>query len=310
MSGVQTTSSSAKSLFPGVNKWYGMSYNEFQVEWTKLFDQNTSRRNFEEDVGYSGFGLLSQKAEGAGITYDTSRQGFTTRYNHVAYASGFIVTREAFEDDLYDTVGKQKAQSLAFSVRQTKENIAANVYNRAFNTAYIGGDSASLVASAGTGGSASHPLIAGGIATNGPTVALDLSEAALEQACIDLAAFTNDRGLRIAVRPNSLIIPVALQFEAKRILGSDMRVATANNDLNALKTMGMIPEVVVNHYLTDNDAWFIRTDIKDGMKYFERRGDEFSTDDDFDTENAKYKVTFRCSFGWTDWRGIYASPGA
>jgi len=310
MSGVITTSSFAKSLFPGVNKWYGDKYNEWPVEWDKLFDKNTSKRAWEEDVGISGLGLLSQKAEGSGITYDATRQGFTTRYNHVVYASGFIVTREAYEDDLYDVVGKQKAQSLAFSVRQTKEILGANVYNRAFNTSYVGGDSATLVASAGGGGTASHGLVAGGTFTNGVAVAVDLSEAALEQACIDIASFVSDRGLKIAVRPQALILPKELMFEANRILKSDARVGTDNNDLNALKTMGLIPSIVVNHYLTDTDAWFIRTDAQDGMKYFERRGDEFTTDDDFDTENAKYKATFRCSFGWTDPRGIYGSPGA
>jgi len=309
MSGVITTSSFAKSLFPGVNKWYGDKYNEWPVEWDKLFEKNTSKRPWEEDVGISGMGLLSQKAEGAGITYDSSRQGFTTRYNHVVYASGFIVTREAYEDDLYDVVGKQKAQGLAFSVRQTKEIIAANVYNRAFNTSYTGGDGSTLIASAGQG-SASHPLVAGGTFTNGSSVAVDLSEAALEQAVIDIASFVSDRGLKIAVRPQALIIPKELMFEADRILHSTGRVGTDNNDKNSLMSMGMIPTIVVNHYLTDTDAWFIRTNAENGMKYFERRGDEFTTDDDFDTENAKYKVTFRCSFGWTDPRGIYGSQGA
>lgn len=305
-----TTTSFAKALWPGVNKWYGDVYKEFPVEWTHLFEKYTSKRNFEEDVGVSGLGLLSVKAEGAGITYDSSRQGFTTRFQHVAYASGFIVTREAFEDDLYDVVGKQKAQSLAFAVRQTKEILAANVYNRAFNTSYVGGDSATLVASAGGGGSSSHANIAGGTWTNGPTVAVDLSEAALEQAHIDIAGFTNDRGLKIAVRPTKLIIPVQSMFEASRILKGDWQVNSAERNINAMKTMGLVPEIVVNHYLTDPDAWFLRTDTMDGMKYFERRGDEFSTDDDFDTENAKYKVTFRASWGWTDPRGIYGSPGA
>jgi hypothetical protein len=305
-----TSTSFSKALWPGVNKWYGDTYKEFPVEWTHLFDKYTSKRSFEEDVGVSGLGLLSMKSEGAGITYDSSRQGFTTRFQHVEYASGFVVTRIAFEDDLYDVVGKQKAQSLAFSVRQTKEILAANVYNRAFNTSYVGGDSATLVASAGGGGSTSHANVAGGTWTNGPTIAVDLSEAALEQAHIDIAQFTNDRGLKIAVRPTKLIIPVQLQFEAARILKGDWQVNSAERNINAMKTMGMVPEIVMNHYLTDADAWFLRTDTQDGMKYFERRADEFGTDDDFDTENAKYKASFRCSFGWTDPRGIYGSPGA
>jgi phage major head subunit gpT-like protein len=165
------------------------------------------------------------------------------------------------------------------------------------------------VASAGGGGSSSHSNVAGGTQTNGPSVAVDLSEAALEQAIIDIAAFTDDRGLKIAVRPQTLIIPVNLMFEATRILKGDWQVNSAERNVNALKTMGMVPEIVVNHYLTDTDAWFLRTDARDGMLYFSRRDDEFSTDDDFDTENAKFKATFRCSFGWGDWRGIYGSPG-
>ena len=308
--GVIATSSFAKALWPGVNAWYGDAYNQYPVEWDKLFDKNTSRRAFEEDVGASYFGLANVKNEGAPISYDTSRQGFTSRYNHVVYALGFIITREVYEDDQYDVVGKQKATSLAFSMRQTKEIVAANVYNRAFNTSYVGGDGATLIASAGSGGSASAPNIAGGTYTNGVSVAADMSEAALEQACIDIAGFTNDRGLRIAVRPQTLIIPKELMFEAKRILQTEGRVGTDNNDLNALKTMGLIPQVVTNHYLTDTDAWFIRTDVKNGLKYFERRGDEFNMDEDFDTENAKYKATARYSFGWTDRRAVYGSPGA
>ena len=308
--GVIATSSFAKALWPGVNTWYGDAYAQYPVEWDKLFEKNTSRKAFEEDVGSSHFGLAVQKAEGAPVTYDTSRQGFTSRYNHVVYALGFIITREIYEDDQYDVVGKLKAQSLAFSMRQTKEIVAANVYNRAFNTSYLGGDGSTLIASAGGGGSASHPAIAGGTWTNGVATAVDLSEAALEQAVIDIAGFTNDRGLKIAVRPKTLIIPKELMFEATRILKAEGRTGTDLNDPNALKTMGMVPEVVVNHYLTDTDAWFLRTDVQNGLKYFERRGDEFGMDEDFDTENAKYKATARYSFGWTDPRGLYGSAGA
>jgi|JI91814BRNA_FD_contig_101_260741_length_2445_multi_2_in_0_out_0_4 hypothetical protein len=311
MSGVITTSSFAKSLWPGVNTWFGQAYAEYPVEWDKLFEKNTSRRAFEEDVGTSGLGLAVVKDQAGSITYDSMRQGFTSRYNHVTYGLGFIVTREAFDDDQYDIVAKKKAQSLAFSMRQTKEIIAANVYNRAFNTSYLGGDGATLIACA-AGGSASAPNVTGGTYTNGPSAAVDLSEAALEQACIDIAGFTNDRGLKIAVRPRKLVIPKELMFEANRILKTDGRVGTDLNDINAVKTMGMIPEIVVNHYLTDtsNDAWYILTDVRDGLKYFERRADEFTMDEDFDTENAKYKATARYSFGWTDRRAIYGSPGA
>lgn len=306
---VINTSSFAKALWPGVNTWYGEAYNQYPVEWDKLFEKNTSRKAFEEDVGTSHFGLAVAKSEGSPVTYDAARQGFTSRYQHVVYALGFIITREAFDDDQYDVVGKLKAQSLAFSMRQTKEIVAANIFNRAFSTSYVGGDGASLIASAGGGGSASHPNVAGGTYTNGVAAAVDLSEAALEQACIDIADFKNDRGLKIAVRPRKLVIPKELMFEAHRILKTDGQVYSADNTLNAIKTMGMIPEVVVNHYLTDTDAWFILTDVKNGLKYFERNGDEFTMDEDWDTENAKYKARARYSFGWTDPRGIYGSPG-
>lgn len=289
---------------------YGDAYNQYPVEWDKLFEKQTSRKAFEEIVGGSYFGLANVKTEGSPIQYDSSRQGFTSRFNHVVYALGFMITREVYDDDQYDVVGKQKAQSLAFSMRQTKEIVGANVYNRAFNTSFTGADGSTLVASAGGGGSASAPNVAGGTYTNGVAVATDLSEAALEQACIDIAGYTNDRGLKIAVRPQTLVIPKELMFEAKRILNTDGRPGTDNNDLNALKTMGMIPQVVVNHYLTDTDAWFIKTDVKNGLIYFERDGDSFAMDEDFDTENAKYKARARYSFGWADRRAIYGSPGA
>ena len=292
------------------NAWFGKAYNEYPVEWTQLFESYKSSRAYEEDVGTSGFGLAVVKPEGDSISYDTARQGYTTRYTHVTYALGFVITREAFDDDQYDIVGQRKAQGLAMSMRQTKEIIGANVYNRAFNTSYLGGDGATLIASAGGGGSTSHPNVAGGTYTNGPAVASDISEAALEQAVIDIAGFTNDRGLLIAAKPTKLIIPYQLQFEVKRILGTDGRVATADNDLNALKDMGLFGSVVVNHYLTDADAWFIKTNVMDGMKYFSRRDDAFDMDNDFDTENAKFKATARYAFGWTDPRGLYGSPGS
>jgi len=293
----------AKALWPGVNAWYGKSYDEYAVEYDQLFDKFTSSKAFEEDVGVSSFGLAVSKAEGTPITYDSERQSFITRYQHVVYALGFIITREVMDDDQYDVVGQRKAQGLAFSMRQTKEVVAANVYNRAFNSSYVGGDGVSLI-------NASHVLLKGGTWSNQISTASDLSEAALEQACIDIAGFTNDAGLLIAVRPETLIIPRQLIFEAKRILGTDGRVGTDNNDLNAIKTLGSIPKVVTNHFLTDTDAWFIRTNVPHGMKYFERRGDQFDMDNDWDTENAKFKATARYSFGWTDPRGLYGSAGA
>lgn len=298
------TSSFAKALWPGVNAWYGKAYNEYPVEWDKLFDKNTSRRAWEEDVGVTSFGLAVEKGEGMPITYDTERQGFTTRYRHVVYALGFVITREIMEDDLYDIVGQRRAQGLAFSMRQTKEIVGANVYNRAFTAGYTGGDGTVLLNNA-------HPNVAGGTWSNILATNSDLSEAALEQASIDISLLKNDRGLQISLVGEKLVIPPQLEFEAYRIMKSQGRVGTDLNDPNALKEMGKFRGgIVMNHYLTDSDAWFIRTNAPHGMKYFERRGDEFGTDDDFDTENAKFKATARYSFGWTDPRGLFGSPGA
>jgi len=301
---VINSSSFAKALWPGVNAWYGKAYDEYPVEYTELFDKFTSRKAYEEDVGISSFGLFAVKPEGSPIQYDSERQAFITRYTHIVYALGFIITKEIFDDDQYDVVAPRRAQELAFSARQTKEIVGANVYNRATNGSYLGGDGATLL-------STSHPNLAGGTWSNTLATAADLSEAALEQAYIDISLFTNDRGLRIAVRPDKLILPPQLEFEAQRILNSTGRVATDNNDINALKSMGKFKGgMVVNHYLTDPDAWFIRTDVKNGMKYFERQADSFDMDNDFDTSNAKFKAQGRYSFGWTDPRGIYGSVGA
>jgi hypothetical protein len=297
-----TTGNFAKALWPGVNSWYGKEYSEFKVEYTDLFDTYNSRKAWEEDMGITSFGLAQVKGEGASIAYDNEQQGFLTRYTHVTYALGFIITREMVEDDLYDVAGEKKARALAFSMRQTKENIAANVYNRAFNTSYTGGDGKALAVT-------DHPNVAGGTWSNTLSTAADISEAALEQACIDLGKWTNDRGLRIAVRPRTLIIPVDLDFETNKIMKTEYEVGTNNNTVNVVR--GRFPGgIKINHYLTDTDAWFIRTDAGDGMKYFTRREAGFDVDDDFDTENAKYKATERYSFGWTDPKAIYASPGA
>ena len=303
MSGIITSSSFAKLLWPGLNSIYGKEYADYPVEWDKLFEKNSSDRAYEEDLGLSSFGLAAVKNEGAPIQYDTERQGFTSRYNHVVYALGFIVTREIFEDDQYGKVGAQKAKALARSMRQTKEIVGANIYNRAFDSNYKGGDGVELI-------SASHPNVAGGTFSNKIATAADLSEAALEQAVIDIAGFRDDRGLLIAARPQQLVIPYQQTFEVKRILGADGRVGTDLNDPNVLKDMGLFSNVTINHYLTDADAWFIRTTVKDGLKYFERRGDAFEMDNDFDTENAKFKATARYSFGWSDPRSIYGSAGA
>lgn len=301
---VINTGSFARALWPGVNEWYGKAYSEHAVEYTDLFNKYTSRRAWEEDVGVSGFGLASVKTEGAPITYDTEQQGFYTRYTHVVYALGFVITREMVEDDLYDIVGNQRASSLAFSMRQTKEIIGANVYNRAFTAGYTGGDGVVL-------GSTAHPNVAGGTYSNILSTAAALSEASLEDMSIQIMNALNDRGLRIALMPQTLHIPPALVFEADRILNTPLRVGTADNDINSLKKMGKFPGgVKVNHYFTSNTAYFIRTNCPNGMKYFERRKDDFSMDNDFETDNAKYKATSRYSFGWTDPRAVYSTAGA
>lgn len=300
---VINTGSFSKALWPGVNAWYGKAYDEYPVEWTTLFDSFTSRKAFEEDVGVSGFGLARVKPEGQGISYDSEQQGYISRYTHVNYGLGFIVTKEAFEDDQYDVVAERRARGLAFSMRQTKETIAANVYNRAQTSGYTGGDGVVLLSTA-------HPNVAGGTQSNKLATAANLSEAALEQAVIDISRYTNDRGLKIAVQPKSIILPPELMFEAERIMKSQYRVGTPNNDISALVSTSKFPGGVhVNHYLTSTTAWFVRTNVQDGMKYFERRGDTFTEDNDFDTENAKFKATGRYSFGWTDWRGLYGSEG-
>lgn len=303
MAGVINTGSFSKALWPGVNAWYGKAYDEFKVEWTDLFDQYTSRKAYEEDVGISSFGLAQVKPEGQGVAYDTEIQGFITRYTHVAYALGFIVTKEAFDDDQYDVIAERRARALAFSMRQTKEVVAANVYNRAFNASYTFGDGTCLINSA-------HPNAIGGTWSNTLSTNANLSEAALEQACIDIARFTNDRGLKISVLPRSIIIAPEQMFELERILKSQYRVGTANNDINALVSMGKFPEgVKVNHYLTSTTAWFIRTNVPDGMKYFSRSDDSFTEDNDFDTMNAKFKAYSRYSFGATDVRALYGAQG-
>lgn len=301
-----TTGSFAKSLWPGVNAWFGREYDAYPVEYTKLFDTFTSKRNYEQDVGVSGFGLLTVKPEGMPIQYDTEQQGFTTTYRPTVFASGFIVTKEVIDDDLYDVVAPKKARQLAFAARQTKEVVGASIYNNGFavNPAFSNGDGVAMLAS-------THPNVAGGTWSNILSTASDLSEAALEQACIDISLLKDDRGLLISLVGETLILPPQLEFEGARILKTQYRVGTDNNDINALKELGKFRKgQVVNHYLTDADAWFIRTNAQDGMKYFERWADTFSADNDFDTENAKFKVYGRYSFGWTDPRGVFGSPGA
>ncbi|MHB8603491.1 MAG: phage major capsid protein [Nitrosotalea sp.] len=296
------TGSFGKALWPGVNAWYGKTYDEFPTEYDKIFEKKTSKKAYEEDVSISSFGLAIQKGEGSPISMDTEQQGFLDRYTHVTYGLGFTITKEIYEDDQYDIVGERKAKGLAMSMRQTKETIAANVLNRAFNSSYTFGDGVSLVNTA-------HPNVAGGTFSNQIATAADISEAALEQAVIDLGKYTNDRGLKIAVKPVKIVVPVDIDFETNKILETQYEVGTNNNTVNLVRSR-FPGGVHVNHYLTDTDAWFIITNVTNGMKYFERRADAFTMDDDFDTDNAKYKATARYSFGCSDKRAIYASPGA
>jgi len=305
--GIISTSNFAKDLIPGVKTWFGLKYKEYPIEYKDIFEIGKSTRAFEEEAGVTGFGLAAVKTEGAGIAYDSQEQGFVNRYTHVTYGLGFIITREMYEDGIAVTVSLRRANALAFSIRQTKEIIGANVLNRAFTAAYTMGansDGKELCAT-------DHPNKSGGTWRNELTVAADLSESALEQACIDISNFTTDRGLTIAIMPQQLVIPADLEFDAFRILESIGQSNSANNDINALRASKKFPKgVAVNHYLTDTNNWFIRTNCPDGLKYMERRADAFGSENDFDTENAKFKATFRGSFGWSDARTIFGSAPA
>lgn len=298
-----TTGSFAKALWPGVNKWYGDSYKEHPIEWPQIFTLEKSKKSFEEDVLFTGFGLLALVPEGNAVTYDTARQGFVTRYNHDEYGLGFVITRNMYEDDLYGVIGKKKARALGKSVRHTKETICANVLNRAFNSSYTGSDGIVLCSTA-------HLNVTGGTFQNTLTNAADLNEAALEQALIDIGNWTDDRGLNVNARVKRMIVPVELEFEACRLLKTEKQVDTANNTVSAIYSLGSVPGGYhVNHWLTDVDAWFLITDVDDGLKFFERRAEEFTTDNDFDTSNAKFKATWRGVPGWSDPKGIYGVAG-
>ena len=278
-------------------------YDEHTPEYTELFDTETSSKKYEEDVEVTGFGLAPQKPEGDSITYDTEQQGTVSRYTHVAYALGFIVTYEELKDNLYEVVGKRRAQANAFSMRQTKENVAANVYNRAFTPAHAGGDGKELLAT-------DHPTV-NGTQSNELATAADLSEASIEDLVTQISKATNSRGLKISILPKCLIVHPDNWFEANRILKSVLQNDTANNAVNVLKATNALPDgIKMNHYLTDSDAFFIRTNCPRGMTHFERESVSFEQDNDFDTKNAKAASYERYSFGWTDWRGLFGSPGA
>ena len=303
MSGVITTGNHPKALWPGVHKWFGRVYNEHPMEYKAIFDTESSDKKYEEDVEVTGFGLAPVKQQGSAVSYDSETQGNTTRYSHVAYGLGYIVTKEELADNQYEVVSKRRSKALAFSMRQTKETVGANVLNRAVTAGYVGGDGQTLL-------SASHPTV-DGTQSNILGTPADLSEASLEDMLIQVMQAKNSRGLKISVMGKLLIVPPAEAFNAERILKTQLRSGTDHNDINAIKNMGLLPEgFTVNHYLTDTDAWFIKTNCPSGLTHFERAKLEFTKDKDFDTDNAKAKAYERYSFGWTDWRGVYGSQGA
>jgi len=292
-----------KELLPGLNALFGLEYEKYEGEHAEFYETENSDRSFEEEVKLSGFGAAPVKAEGASISYDNAQESFTARYNHETVGMGFSITEEAMEDNLYDSLSARYTKALARGMAYTKQVKAASLLNTGFTT-FNSGDGVTLF-------STSHPTVEGGTNANRPAVAADLNETSLEQAVIDIAAFTDERGLLIAARPRKLIVPPALMFVATRLLQTDLRVGTADNDINALNTNGSIPEGYrVNHYLTDNDAFFLTTDVPNGMKHFVRTPMQTSMDGDFDTGNVRYKARERYSFGVSDPLGMYASPGA
>jgi len=292
-----------KELLPGLNALYGLEYDKYENEHTEIYETETSDRSFEEEVKLSGFGAAPVKAEGASISYDNAQEHYTARYNHETVAMGFSVTEEAMEDNLYDSLSARYTKALARAMAYTKQTKAAALLNTGF-TSFNSGDGVTLFAT-------NHPTVGGGTNANKLAVNADLNETSLEQAVIDIAAFTDERGLLIAARPRKLIVPPALMFVATRLLQTELRTGTADNDTNALRSNGSIPEGYrVNHYLTDTDAFFITTDIPNGMKHFERTTMATSMDGDFDTGNVRYKARERYSFGVSDPLGIFGSPGA
>jgi hypothetical protein len=299
-----TRSQLLKELEPGLNALFGMEYDRYDNEHAEIFDTETSDRAFEEEVMLSGFGQAPVKGEGAAIVYDTAGEAFTARYTHNTIALAFAITEEAVEDNLYDKLSARYTRALARSMSNTKQVTAAGILNNAFSSSYTGGDGVSLINSA-------HPTTGGGNWSNTLATAADLNETSLEQALIDIAGFIDERGLKVALRGMKLIIPPSLQFTAERILKSEQRVSTSDNDINALKSGGYMPQgFTVNHFLTDTDAWFVKTDAPNGMKHFVRSPIKTAMEGDFETGNVRYKARERYSFGWSDPRAMYGSPGA
>ena len=292
-----------KELLPGLNALFGLEYGKYENEHAEIYETETSERSFEEEVKLSGFGAAPVKQEGAQVSFDTAQESFTARYNHETVAMVFSVTEEAMEDNLYDSLSARYTKALARAMAYTKQVKAASLLNTGFDT-FTSGDGVTLF-------NASHPTVAGGTNANRPSVAADLNETSLEDAVINIAAFVDERGLLIAARPRKLVVPPALMFVATRLLQTEGRVGTADNDLNAIRNNGSIPEgFSINHYLTDTDAFFVTTDVPNGMKHFVRTPMATSMDGDFDTGNVRYKARERYSFGVSDPLGIYGSPGA
>jgi len=294
----------AKELEPGLNVLFGMEYNRYDQEHEQLFEKETSVRAFEEEVMLSGFGTAPVKAEGQGVSYDDAREAWTARYTHETIALAFALTEEAVEDNLYDSISKRYTKAMARSMAYTKNVKGAAIFNRAFNNSYLGGDGLEMI-------SALHPLTVGGTWANEPTTASDLNETSLENAIIDISLFTDERGLTTALQARKLVIPPQMQFTADRLLHTEGRIETANNDLNSIKHQNVVPEgFTINHFLTDTDAWFLLTDAPNALKCFERTKLTHKMEGDFDTGNMRYRCRERYVFGWSDPRGVYGSPGA
>jgi hypothetical protein len=293
-----------KELLPGLNALFGLEYARYGEEHKEIYETETSERSFEEETKLSGFSAAPVKNEGQAIRYDNGQEAWTARYNHETIALGFSLTEEAIEDNLYDSLSARYTKGLARAMAYTKQVKAAAVINNGFNNGYQGGDGVSLF-------NTSHPLINGAVNGNTPATAADLNETSLENAVIQIAAWTDERGLLIAAKPKKLIVPPALQFVATRLLETELRVGTTDNDINAIKNNGSIPEgYTINHFLTDTNGWYLTTDVPNGMKHFERTPLQNSMDGDFDTGNVRYKSRERYSFGWSDPLGMYGSPGA
>ena len=292
-----------KELLPGLNALFGMEYSRYGEEHKELYETEKSERSFEEETKLAGFSAAPVKNEGSAIAYDNAQEAFTARYNHETIALGFSITEEAIEDNLYDSLSARYTKALARAMAYTKQVKAASIINNGFSAAYPGGDGVALFSTA-------HPLVSGGTNSNRPSTNADLNETSLESAVIQIAAWTDERGLLIAAMPRKLIIPPALQFVATRLLETNLRVGTTDNDINALKNNGSIPEgYAINHFLTDATGWYLTTDVPNGLKHFERMPLENKMDGDFDTGNVRYKARERYSFGWSDPLGVFGSPG-